>query len=90
MNLHELVSSNDRVSSSILGAYKVTRTQEACTMFNTHARDRNGDIFVDSIQADWLNHTKDYRVIMSDQYTKDEKIQKVKYVCNYIKTKTIL
>lgn len=90
MNLQEILSSNDRICSSILGAYKVTRTQGPCTIFNTHVRDRNGHIFVDSIQADWLNHTKDYKVVMSDQYTKDEKIQKLKYICNYIKTKIIL
>jgi hypothetical protein len=90
MKLSELVLSNDPVSSSILGSYKVTRTHGPCTMYNTHARDVSGDIFVDSIQADWLNHTKDYKVIMSDKYTKDEKIENSKYICNYIKTKTIL
>lgn len=88
MVLSELVASDQ--GHAVFGPYKVTKLRGPCDMFINHARDSNGNIVVDSIRADSLNHTKDYNAIHLPHLTDEQKLERVRYIENYIKTTVLL
>lgn len=90
MVLCELVGSEQAQSCAVFGPYKVTKLQGPCDMYVNHARDSNDAIVVDSIRADSLNHTKDYNAIHLPNLTQEQKLERVRYIENYIKTTILL
>ena len=85
MIFNELINNNKNISSIICDYSKILKINEPCNIYSSHIRNMNNDIFIDSVSVEWINHTKDY-VIMQSQNTYDDKISLINNFIEKIKS----
>lgn len=84
-----LIESNDILNSALIDNHKLIKIKKECHMYPTHCQDINCCIYIDSIQHEFINQTKDY-VIMFLPLDTESKIQLYDEFHEYIKTNIYL
>jgi len=62
-NFLTLIESNNVINSIIIDNHKLVKISNECHMYPLHCEDINGNIFVDSLQHEHSNQTKDYSIL---------------------------
>jgi hypothetical protein len=84
-----LVESDNVIDNVIVDNHKVVKTRNECHIYPLHCEDINGNIFIDSIQHEFINHTKDY-VILAMPIDFESKTKLYDDLHEYIKTNIYL
>ena len=73
--LSELIECSNEVSSFITDYYKITKVIGECYIYPRHVRNKNNDIFIDSVRVESVLHTVYYKIVINDQIPTHIKIE---------------